>query len=185
MCIYKKHCQGPSIKYYVKFTKKISIFYSLMPTRTCTYFFNDFLRCVTSILFFERKPDRKNDFLSWLLVLIGVYNGCIYIFDKNSLELATTPKNTPSHREPFQNCPNVFWTYLLKNTPWMNASAECTSQTCTDWLIMLWLWCSLLWKQLRSANKLKKIYWSPQEDNSIKKFTPQPKFHTLWREQNY
>ena len=54
--------------------------------------------------------------MPWLLVLIGVYGGCICIFDKKFFELATMPKNTLSHGGSFQNCPNVFWTSLSKNT---------------------------------------------------------------------
>ena len=131
MCIYKKHCQGPSIKCYVKFTKRISIFYSLMPTCTCTYFFNDFLRCVTTIVFFERKPDRKMNFC------LGYW--CLLVFIMTAF--------TYSIKIPLS----------LQQRPKTHSATE-------------------------SLFKIVQIFLNTF---SIKNFTPQPKVHTLWREQNY
>ena len=45
----------------------------------------------------------------------------------------------------------------------MSASAECTSQNYTDSSIIPCLWCSVLRKQLRSSNKLKRFNGAPKK----------------------
>ena len=96
--------------------------------------------------------------------------------------------NAQKYTQPlavFSKLAKCFLNTFIKDHPWLSASAECTSQNCSDSPIILCLWCFVLWKELWSANKLRKIEWSPQEDISSKKFTSQPKAHTLRRERDY
>ena len=113
----QKHYQGPFIKCVRKIYQKSQHFYSLIPTRTYTYFLDDSLRCVTHIVFFERKPD-----INFFALVIDVY-WClwwlwfigVYVFDKKIPPACNNVQKDNQSQTAFSKLPKC--THLLKNIP--------------------------------------------------------------------
>ena len=81
---------------------------------------------------------------------------------KNPSSLQQYPK-THSPTDSLFKIAQMFFEHIYYKHPWMSASAKCISQNYTDSSIILCLWCSVLRKQLRSSNKLKRFNGAPKK----------------------